>query len=383
MPAPAMIYADHNATTPPLPEVVEAVTAAMRDGWGNPGSRQHAFGRRSLATLDAARVEVAALLGGRPDEVVFTAGATEALNLAILGLGERLLATRPRLLAGATEHPAVLEPLARLAEAGAEVVLLPVGRDGRLLPGALAEALDARTGLLCLMVANNETGVLHDVAAAAALARARGVLTVCDATQAVGKVAVDVQALGVDALALSGHKFYGPQGVGALWLRRGLGVSPQQHGGGQERGLRPGTHNLPGIAGLGVAAAAARRELAARTAHLAALTAAFESRLAALLPEAVVQGAAAPRIPGTSMVTVPGLPSGWLGTLSGVAASGGSACHAGQGSPVLRAMGWAPAEAANSVRLGFGIASTPAEAAACAEALARGAAALRRAASGP
>ena len=371
-----MIYADHNASTPPLPEVVEAMARTMREEWGNPGSKQHAFGRRALARIDAARGDVAALLGARSEDVIFTSGATEACNLAVLGLGERLLATRPRFVTCATEHPAILEPLQRLGEAGAEVIILPVDVQGRLDPARLDAALDARTGLLCLMLANNETGVLHDVAAAAALARARGVLTVCDATQALGKVAVDVQALGVDALACTGHKLYGPQGCGALWLRRGLGLSPQQHGGGQERGLRPGTHNLPGIAGFAAACTSARRDLAVRSAHLVSLGAALEARVRALIPGVVVQGAQTPRLPGTSMFTVPGLPPGWLGTQSEIAVSGGSTCSSGTGSYVLRAMGWEAREAGNSVRVGLGVGTTAAEVEVIAQSLARGAAAL-------
>ena len=373
----AMIYADHNATTPPLPAVVAAMTRALGEEWGNPGSKQHAVGRRALALVEAARGEVAALLGARPEDLVFTSGATEACNLAVLGLGERLLATRPRFVTCATEHPAILEPLKRLGEAGAEIVTLPVDGQGRLDPARLDAALDARTGLLALMLANNETGVLHDVAAAAALARSRGVLTVCDATQALGKITVDVAALGIDALACTGHKLYGPQGCGALWLRRGLGLSPLLHGGGQERNLRSGTHNLPGIAGFAAACVAAQTELAARAAHLAGLTAALEQRVRALIPGVVVQGAQAPRIPGTSMFTVPGLPSGWLGTQSEIAVSGGSTCSGGHGSYVLSAMGWDAAEAGNSVRVGLGIGSTAAEVETIAQSLARGAAALR------
>lgn len=378
-----VIYADHNATTPPLPAAVAAMRAALEEGWGNPGSRQHAAGRRALAILDGARHAIAALLHARDEEIVCTSGATEALNLAILGLGERLLATRPRIVAGASEHPAVLAPVARLGEAGAEVVILPVDAQGRIDPERLAAAVDDRTGLVCLMLANNETGVLHDVAAAAALARRRGALLVCDAVQAAGKLPIDVAALGADALAITAHKMYGPQGAGALWLRRGLGLSPQLHGGGQERGLRPGTPNLPGLAGFAAACAAARRELPARAAHLAALGARLEARARALIPGVVIHGAGAPRIPGTTMLGVPGLPPGWLATLATVAASGGSTCSGGHGSPVLRAMGVPAADALNAIRIGLGAGSTLDEVEAIAQELARGAAALRRPADAP
>lgn len=372
-----MIYADHNATTPPLPAVVDAVAAVLADGWGNPGSRQHPAGRRALATLDAARASVAALVAARPEEVVFTSGASESCNLAILGLGERLLAARPRLVASAGEHPAVLEPLRRLAEAGAELVLVPPERDGAMDAGRLAQAIDDRTGLVAIMLANHETGVVNDVAAVAALAHARGALVVCDATQAVGRLAVDVAALGADAVAWTAHKLYGPPGTGALWLRRGLGCSPQIHGGGQERGLRGGMPNLSGIAGFAVASAAAQAGLAARCRHLAALGARLEDGVRAAIPGIVVHGGGLARLPGTTMLSVPGLPAGWLATLVTVAASGGAACSGGRGSDVLRAMGWPAAEAGNSIRISLGIGSTVAEVDVIVAELAHGAATLR------
>lgn len=372
-----MIYADHNATAPPLPEVVATVAANLAAGWGNPASRQHPAGRRALATLDAARTAVAALIGAQDDGITFTSGATEACNLALLGLGERLLRHRPRIVTCATEHPAVLEPLRRLAEAGAEVVALPVDGAGRLDPAALAAAVDARTGLVALMLANHETGVVHDIAAAAAVARRHGALLFCDATQAAGRLAVDAGALGVDALALSAHKLHGPPGAGALWLRRGLGCTAQIHGGGQERGLRGGTPNLPGIAGFAVAATAARRDQAARHAHLSALGRRLEDGLLAAIPGIVIHGAGAPRLPGTALLSVPGLPRGWLATLATVAASGGAACSGGRGSEVLRALGRPEDEAQNAIRISLGIGNTAAEVDAIVAELARGATALR------
>jgi cysteine desulfurase len=356
-----MIYADHNATTPPLPEVVAAVTACLRDGWGNPGSRQHPFGRRAQAALDTAREQVAGLVGGRADEIIFTSGATEALSLALYGLGGRLLATQPRIVTCATEHPAVLEPLARLAEAGAEIKLLPVDGDGRLDPTRLEAAIDGHTGLVALMLANHETGVVHDLAAAAAVAHRQGALLLCDAVQTLGKLPVAVDQLGCDALVGTGHKFYGPPGAGFLWLRRGLGLDAQLRGGGQERGRRAGTPDLPAIAGLGVAAEMAARDQAARATHLAALTGRFEAAARATIPGLVIAGAAAPRAPGTSLCVVPGLRQGWLAALGGVAASAGATCAGGDGSPVLRAMGFAATDAANAIRLSFGIGTTVAD----------------------
>ena len=373
-----MIYADHNATTPPLPEVIAAMAAIMAEGWGNAGSRQHVRGRSAGAAVDAARIEIATLINAKPGEIIFTSGATESCNLALFGLGERLLATRPRIVTCATEHAAVAEAVRRLGEAGADVVVLGVDRDGRLDPAQLAAAVNERTGIVALMMVNNETGVIHDVAAAATIAHRHGALLVCDGTQGVGKLPVDVTQLGVDALAFTAHKMYGPQGCGALWLRRGLGCSPQLVGGSQERGLRGGTLNLPGIVGFGVAAAHARRDLAARRTYLATLGTLFESRIRELLPEVVIQGEHAPRIPGTSMCTIPGLPHGWLATLSTVAASGGSTCSSGHGSPILRAMGCDDHDASNSIRIGLGIHTTADQVEAIAQELTRGVVALRK-----
>jgi cysteine desulfurase len=372
-----MIYADYNATAPCLPEVVEAVRATLA-AQANPSSRHHAPGRAAAAALDLARSRVAALLGAEPDQVLFTSGATEACNLAILGVAERLLASRPRFTLGATEHPAVIEPHQRLRAAGAEVIELPVDRDGRLRPDALAP-IDQRTALVSLMLVNNETGVIQDVAAAARVAHERGSLLLCDATQALGKLPVAVAALGADLVACSAHKLYGPQGAGALWVRRGLSLEPRVYGGGQERGMRSGTHNLPGLVGFGVAAEHAVRELEARAARLAALTRRLELALRAGLPGVVIQGAGAPRAPGTTFLTVPGLPRGLLAQLTAVAASGGSSCASGTGkaSHVLRAMGVPEADAGNSVRISLGQPTTEDEVDAIAADLIAGARRLR------
>lgn len=376
---PPVIYADYNSTTPCLPEAAEAAQRWMLAP-ANPSSRHHAPGRAAAEALESARAEVAALIGAAPEQVVFTSGATEACNLAILGVAERVLATRPRFVVGATEHPAVLEPHRRLRAAGAEMIAVAVDRDGTIDDGALAAAIDERTALVSVMRVNNETGVMHDLAAAASAAHAHGALLLCDATQACGRIPVDVATLGADLVALSAHKFYGPQGVGALWIRRGLSLEPRQLGGGQERGLRSGTHALPAIAGFGVAARVARERLTARGAHLSALSARLEAALRVALPDVVVQGAGAMRAPGTSFVTVPGLRRGWLAALRDIAASGGSSCASGTGQPshVLRAMGVADGDAANSIRIALGEPSTPTEIDAIAAALVEAASRLGR-----
>ena len=368
-----MIYADHNATTPCLPEAAAAVMAALTGTYANPAARHHAPGRAAQALVDGARQEVAELLAVRPDEVVFTSGATEACNLALLGIAARLLPTRPRFCALAVEHPAVLAPLDRLIALGAEIVRLPLQSDGSVDLDAARAAIDERTAVVCAMRVNNETGVIHDVRALAELAHARGALLLCDATQAPARIAVDLPALGADLAALSAHKLYGPKGIGALWLRRGLALEPVYSGGGQERGMRPGTLDVPGIAGFGVAARIARERLPARMAHLEMLSARLESRLRAELPGLVIHGRE--RAPGVAMLTLPGLRHGWLAQLAQVAASAGSACSSGTGEPshVLTALGVARDDARNSIRIGLGEPTTTADVDGIADALIRGA----------
>lgn len=352
----AMPYADHAASAPCLPAVAAAISLALQRGWGNPASRHHLPGRQALAALDLARQQVASLIGAHEDEVVFTSGATEACNLAIQGVAARSLASRPRLLAPVTEHEAVRQSLAACARAGAEVVELPVDGDGRVA----SWPVDGSCALVCCMLVNNETGVVQQVAAAAEAAHAAGALLFCDATQAPLRMRLAVRELGCDLLALSAHKLHGPPGAGCLWLRRGLALEPLLHGGGQERGLRSGTPNLPGIVGFGVAASLV--DDAVRT-RIATLGRDLEGRLRRAIPGLVVHGAGARRAPGISMVGVTGLRRGWLAQLATVAASPGSSCTSAQGkaSRVLLAMGVTEEDAGNALRLSLGASSTAEE----------------------
>ena len=372
-----VIYADHNATTPCLPEAAVAVAQALLVDFGNPSARHHAAGRAALALVDTARSAVATLLYVRPEELLFTSGATEACNLAITGIAGRLLPERPVFVALAVEHPAVLAPLERLAAYGAEIRLIPVHADGSVDLDAAAAAIDDRTALVAAMLVNNETGVIHDVPALARLAHAVGALVLCDITQAPARMAVDLPALGCDLAALSAHKLYGPKGVGALWLRRGLTIDPLQVGGGQERGLRAGTLNVPGIAGFGVAAQIARERLSVRQEHLHALSTTLETTLTTALPGLLIHGAQ--RVPGVSMLTLPGLRHGWLTQLAHVAASAGSACASGTGeaSHVLTALGVPREDARNSIRISLGETTTTADIHTICDALIRGAQRLR------
>lgn len=369
----AVIYADFCATTPCLPEAVAAVSNALGAHLGNPSARQHGPGRAAQGIIDQARSQVADLLHVAAPEIIFTAGATEACNLAIFGVMASLLATRPRICALAVEHAAIRAPLAHLHELGADIVWLPVLPDGSVDLAAARLMIDERTALVCAMLVNNETGVIHDVAALAEIAHASGALLLCDATQAPGRIAVDLPALGADLAAISAHKLYGPPGVGALWIRRGLALAPLLHGGGHERGLRPGTPNAPGIAGFGLAADMALKRVAARHAHLTHLTTVLEARLRQALPHLVIHGAH--RAPGISSLTLPGLRHGWLAQIPDVAASAGSACASGTGDPshVLTALGVSATDARNTIRISLGEPTTITEIEHIADSLIRGA----------
>jgi len=368
-----MHYLDHNAITPMRPEATAAVTAAL-DVFGNPAS-VHAAGRAARDLLDHARAQVATALGARLPEIVFTSGATEAAALAIRGVLGAAPAGREDLVVTSVEHPCVLGLAESLRAGGRNVTVLPV--DGRGVPdlAAAAEAVTPRTALVCAMVANNETGVLLPVRELAALARDRGALFFTDAVQAVGKVELDVRTLGADLLALTGQKFGGPRGAGALWVKSGLRLAPLL-GGTQERGRRAGTENLPGIAGLGAAieAATARREVERR--RVGALRDRLEAGLLAAVPGTRVNGSGAPRLPGTLSVTLPATDAEALLIaldLEGICASAGSACHSGSTNPssVLRAMGLSVAEARSTLRLSLGWSSDDGDVDAALEAIPR------------
>jgi cysteine desulfurase len=343
------VYCDHAATTPVHPDVVAAMSAAP---WGNPSSL-HAEGREARAALETARREVAALIGAQPQEIIFTSGGTEADNLAILGAGGR-----GHVICSAVEHHAVLDA----CRAHGRFTLVPVDRRGRVDPEDVRRALRPETTLVSVMLANNEVGTIQPVAEIAAVCRAAGVLLHTDAVQALGKIPVDVRALGADLLTLSAHKIYGPKGVGALYVRRGVEMDPRGHGGSQERRWRPGTENLPGIVGFGRAAALARRELAERAAHLRSLA----GRLAAQVDFGTPTGDPVDRLPGLASYVFPGLDGQALLAaldLAGVAAASGSACTSGAPEPshVLTAMGFAAEDALTAVRLSFGRSTTAAD----------------------
>ncbi|MGO8918157.1 MAG: cysteine desulfurase family protein [Stellaceae bacterium] len=349
---PRAAYLDWNATAPVRPEAAAAMAAALART-GNPSS-VHRAGRDARRALEAARAQVAALVGAAPGEIVFTSGGTEANQLALRGLGGR------RLLVSALEHDSV-----RQAAPGA--VVIPATPEGVVDLAALERmlALEMRPALVSLMLANNETGAIQPVAEAALLAHAKGALLHCDAVQAAGKIAIDAAALGADLLSLSAHKLGGPQGVGALVVAGVVPLAALQTGGGQERGRRAGTENLPGIVGFGAAAAVAAERLEDYSA-VAVLRDRAEQRLAAIAPDAPVHGASAPRLANTLCIGMPGVDAStqvMALDLAGVMVSAGAACSSGKlrRSQVLEAMGVGAAAAESAIRISFGWSSSAAD----------------------
>ena len=357
------IYLDHNATTPVHPEVVAEMLPCLHQVFGNPNSL-HEPGQEARRVLDRARQRVADAIGAEAaEEIVFTSGGTEADNLALLGAAARLAGKGRHLITTAIEHEAVLASCRWLEGHGWQVSYLPVDGDGRLDPAAVAAAWRADTVLVSVMLANNEVGTLQPVAEVARLAHERGAIVHTDAVQAVGKLRVDVRALGVDLLALTAHKIYGPKGAGALYVRRGTPLAAILHGGHHERRRRAGTENVPGIAGLGKACERAAAGIDERAARVGALRDRLESELAERLPWARVHGRGAPRVSGTTNVSFPGVDAEMLLLnldLVGVAASTGAACTAGSGEPshVLVAMGLPDDDIRGSLRLSLGEGTT-------------------------
>lgn len=362
-----MIYLDHNATTPLLPEVADAMAECARRCFGNPAS-QHAAGRRARQALEDAREGIAQLLGARldgspADQLIFTSGGTEANNLAMLGLAGQ----QPgHLIVSAIEHPSVIGPAEVLARRGWRVDRLPPSTTGQVTVEELAKMLRRETRLVAVMLGNNETGVLQPVEAIARRCQNAGVPVFTDAVQVAGKLPIDFRALGVAAMSIAAHKFHGPVGIGALVVRAGVTIEPRLFGGFQQAAVRPGTETVALAVGMHTALAAWRREHDARLNRLETLRGQFERALLAECPELIVNGAAAPRLPQTSNITFPGVDGQAMVMaldIAGVCCSTGSACASGSSepSPTLLAMGLDKAAARSSLRFSFGVQTTPDE----------------------
>lgn len=355
-----VIYLDHLATTPCDPRVVEAMMPYFSEQFGNPSSAHHALGRAAARAVDAARESVGALVDCPPEGVIFTSGATESNNLALFGVARGLGQHRRKIVTTAVEHKSVLLAAQQLSAEGWEVVVLPVDSTGRVRLDATQVAIDERTLLVSVQAANNETGTLQPVAEIAALAHAVGALVHCDATQMVGKLPFSMVDLDVDLVSMSGHKLYGPKGVGALCITHASvarHLSPILHGGGQEHGLRAGTQNVAGIVGLGTACQIAAREMPEEAERLGQLRDELEWRVLAGYPGAFVNGDRSNRLPGASNVTLPGIDADeLLANMPEVALSTTSACVSGTQEPshVLLAMGLSRELAYQSIRLSPG-----------------------------
>jgi len=357
------IYLDYNATTPAAPEVLETMDRVLREAWGNPSSN-HVFGRRAHREVEQARGAVAELLACKDDEVVFTGGGTESDNAAIVGVAEARAGHGRHIVTSVVEHPAVEQACAYLEGRGWSVTRVPVDSSGRVDPEVCAAAFRADTVLLSVMHANNETGVLQPVRALAQRAHERGIVVHTDAAQSVGKIRVDIDELGVDLLTVAGHKLYGPQGVGALYLRRGTPFAGFLRGAAHEHGRRAGTENVAAIAGLGAACALAARELPARGEQMRDLRDRLQQGLRSLVPDLVVHGAAVDRLPNTLYVALPRARArDLLDRVPDVAMGTGAACHSDGAGPssTLRAMGVSEELALCTLRLSVGRATSRGE----------------------
>ena len=363
------VYLDFNATTPVDPAVLDAMLPYFSGEFAN-ASSIHTPGQRARAAVETAREQVAALIGASPKEIVFTSGGTESDNHAIFGIVNNALAsaaqTLPHIITSAIEHEAVLNSCQALEKRGVAVTYLPVDKDGLVDPAAVQAALRPETALITIMHANNELGTIQPLAEIGRIARQADVYFHTDAVQSVGKIPVDVKALGVDLLSLSGHKLYAPKGIGALYIRSGTRLQQLLYGGHHQRGARPGTENVAGIVGLGAAAETARKSLAEDATRVSVLRDRLEREILARVPDARVNAAGAPRTPNTTNIIFPGVEGEALlisFDLKGLACSTGAACSSGAVEPshVLTAMGLSPEDARASLRFSLGRHTTEAE----------------------
>jgi cysteine desulfurase len=358
------IYLDNHATTQLDPRVLEAMMPWLTSAYGNAASHSHSFGWAAEQAVETARSQVANLIGASPKEIVFTSGATESNNLALKGVVESARAARPEhaphIVTVPTEHNAVLDPCRWLEQQGCRVTTLPIDREGRIRIDDLRRALDAGATLVSVMFANNEIGTIQPVEEIGALCRERGVLFHTDAAQAAGKLPIDIASIGIDLLSISGHKIYGPKGVGALYVRRAnprIAIAEQMHGGGHEHRMRSGTLNVPGIVGLGAACEFAAAEMGAESVRFAALRDRLQAKLTAGLDHVHVNGSQEHRLPGNLNMTFDHVDSESLMMgLRDVALSSGSACTSAKIEPshVLRAIGLSEEAAHSSLRFGVG-----------------------------
>ena len=359
------IYLDHNATTPIRPEVLSAILPYLTGEYGN-ASSIHAFGQNAREGVEQAREQVAALVGARAADIMFTSGGTESNNQAILGAVAAAPGKTKHVITSAIEHVAALDPCKALAKQGVDTTILPVDRDGLVNPEDVRRAIRRDTVLITIMLANNETGTIEPIEEIAKIADEKGIVFHTDAVQAAGKIPVDVEKLGVDLLSISAHKFCGPKGAGALYIRKGTQIAPLIYGGHSERDRRPGTEDVAAIAGMGKAAELALAGMKEESQRIRALRDRLERGLRDRVPHAWVNAVRAPRVPNTANITFPFIEGESMVIaldLKGIACSTGAACSSGAVEPshVLLALGLAPEDARATLRLSLGHQTTAEE----------------------
>ena len=351
------IYLDNHATTPVDPRVLDAMLPTLRDEFGNAASRSHSFGWAAEKAVEAARAQIACLIGAKDEEIVFTSGATESDNLAIKGVAEARRARGNHIITAVTEHKAVLDSCKRLEQYGYKITYLPVQKDGLINLDDLRQAITDQTILVSIMAANNETGTLQPIAEIGKLCRELDIVFHSDAAQAIGKIPIDVAGQNIDLLSMSGHKAYGPKGVGALYVRSGIEIMATIDGGGHERGMRSGTLNVPGIVGLGKACEICREEMPHESCRIAGLRNRLHDKIKAGLDEVYVNGSMEHRLPGNLNISFAGVDGEELMTaIDDVAVSSGAACTSAHIEPsyVLKALGTSDELAQASIRFGIG-----------------------------
>lgn len=357
------IYLDYNATTPVNSEVVEVMLPYFSINYGNPSS-SHSAGQKSLRAIDLARTQVASLIGSKVDEIIFTGSGTEANNIALIGLATKLKGKRNHIITSSVEHSSVYNSCRHLESCGFELTYLPVDSNGIVCNEDLKASITDRTILVSIILANNETGVIQNIKELAAIAEEKKIAVHADAVQAAGKIALDVNELGVDLMSISAHKIYGPKGIGTLFIRRGLSISPLIHGGGQERKLRSGTENVPAIVGFGKACELAKLSLDSNIAKLSQIRDLLEKEILSHIKGSKINGAGAPRVPNTTNISFCGAESETLLVkldLNGIFVSSGSACGAANLEPsrTLKSMGLTEAEQHSALRFSVGLQTTP------------------------
>lgn len=355
-----MLYFDHSATTPIREEVLDLLQDVQRHHFGNPSST-HKYGQKSRVLLEKARRQVADSIGAKPNEIIFTGGGSESNNLVLWNL---LYSKNKHVITSEIEHSAILKVLRQLRDFGITATVLPVDNKGRINPDTIQSAIRKDTGLITIMMANNEVGTIEPIESIGNIARENNIMMHTDAVQTMGKVHLDVKSLGVDLLSLSAHKFYGPKGIGVLYVKKGVKLHPLINGGGQEQGLRSGTENIPGIAALGLAAQLASDQCADNIRHLTALEEHFKSQLSTQYPKAIYNGHPDYHLPGLINVTIPDVPSDFMIInldLQGLAISSGSACSSGTVKPsrILSSLGISNKLNVRTLRISFGKDNTP------------------------